>query len=213
MSSLPNDLATHPLPSGIANALGIAGYQLLADVGGVGTGRLGPQIFLLVAPDPDPAIPDPGTQLTLHQRKLASEAEVPTWLALAAQLGYLRLSGYRLALDREGLRTQVDVVNPATGGVAAHIPAKHPGRLFGGGSNATSLLASLQALPPAGPPADLQNPELTRQVVLALALQDVETGGAEAAQLTDRALELMQENPALDPREALASARERPEGH
>lgn len=212
MSALPaGPIAEHPLPSGIANALGLAGYQLLADVGGVGTGRLGPQIFLLVAPEPDAGGADPGTQVTLHQRKLASESELPTWLALAAQVGYLRLSGYRLAFDRDGLRTNVDVVNPATGGVAAHIPAKHPGRLFGGGSNAAALLASLQSLPPAGPPPDLSNPELTHQVVLALALQNVDTGGAEAAELADRAVELMRGQPGMDPRAALEAAKESPQ--
>lgn len=211
MSPLPTGhIATHPLPSGIANALGLAGYQLLADVGGVGTGRLGAQVFLLIAPDPDAGVAEAGTQISLHRRKLGSEHELPTWLALAAQLGYLRLSGYRLALDREGLRTNVDVVNPGTGAVAAHIPAKHPGRLFGSGSTASALLASLQNLPPAAPAPDLHNPELTHQVILALALQNVETGGAEAAELADRAIELMRATPTLDPREALAAAREKP---
>jgi hypothetical protein len=211
LSPLPiGHIATHPLPSGIANALNLAGYQLLADVGGVGTGRLGAQVFLLISPDPEPGDADAGTQISLHQRKLGSERELPTWLALAAQLGYLRLSGYRLALDREGLRTNADIVNPGTGAVAAHIPAKHPGRLFGGGSTASGLLASLQSLPPAAPPPDLRNPELTHQVILALALQNLETGGAEAAELADRAIELMQATPTLDPREALAAAREKP---
>ena len=54
-------LASHPLPSGIVGALGLAGYQLLAEVAGVGAGRLGSHAFLLVAPDPDPAMPSPGT--------------------------------------------------------------------------------------------------------------------------------------------------------
>jgi hypothetical protein len=47
-------------------------------------------------------------------------------------------------------------------------------------------------------------------VILALALQNVETGGAEAAELADRAIELMRAMPTLDPREALAAAREKP---
>jgi len=41
-------LQEHPLPSGITGALSLTGYQLLVDVGGVGVGRLGPHIFLLI---------------------------------------------------------------------------------------------------------------------------------------------------------------------
>src|SRR5205085_2250553 len=68
-------LATHPLPPGIVGALGLGGYQLLADVAGVGVGRLGRQGFLLVAPDPDPALPDAGTQISLHP------VRHPSWTA------------------------------------------------------------------------------------------------------------------------------------
>ena len=91
---------------------------------------------------------------------------------LAAQLGYLRLSGYRLTLERHGLRSKVGVLNPATGAIVATIPDKHPGGLFGGGNSAAKLLAGVRSLPPAGAPPDLQNPELLRQVLLALALRD-----------------------------------------
>src|SRR5437764_9439824 len=90
-------LSEHPLPPGIVGALGLGGYQLLADLAGVGAGRLGPQAFLLVAPDPDPALPDAGTQISLHHRRLKDEAELASFTQLAAQLGYMRLSGYRLA--------------------------------------------------------------------------------------------------------------------
>ena len=69
----PGYLAEHPLPPGIVGALGLHGYQLLADVGGVGAGRLGEQAFLLVAPDPDPAVPDAGTQIALHHTRLRDE--------------------------------------------------------------------------------------------------------------------------------------------
>jgi hypothetical protein len=69
------------------------------------------------------------------------------------------------------------------------------------------LLATLRALPPAGPAPDTQDPELLRQVLLALALQDEATGGAEAAELADRALELSRADPQLDPPAALAQAR------
>ena len=41
MSFGPGHLAEHPLPPGIVGALGLGGYQLLVDVGGVGAGRLG----------------------------------------------------------------------------------------------------------------------------------------------------------------------------
>jgi hypothetical protein len=207
----PGYLAEHPLPSGITGALGIAGYQLLADVGGVGAGRLGRQAFLLVAPDPDPSMPDAGTQIALHHTRLREEAEAATYVSLAAQLGYLRLSGYRLALERHGLRSRIRLVNPATGGIAAEIPDKHPGGgLFsrgGGSGGATGLLAASRALPPAGPPPDPSNPELMRGVLLALALADDSVGGAEAADLADRALPLTTGDTALDPRAALTAAR------
>ena len=203
-------LQEHPLPPGIVGALGLGGYQLLVDVAGVGAGRLGSQAFLLVAADPDPALPDAGTQIALHHSKVKSEAEVAAFTQLAAQLGYLRLSGYRLALERHGLRSKINVVNPATGGIAATIPDKHPGGgLFGGGgAGASKLLAETRALPPAGPPPDLQNPELLRQVLLALALRDESVGGAQAAELADRALELTRGEAALDPPAALEAAKQ-----
>src|SRR5690242_11454442 len=182
MAFAPGHLAANPLPPGIVGALGLGGYQLLADVGGVGAGRLGSQVFLLVAPDPDPALPDAGTQISLHQPRLRDESEAFAFTQLAAQLGYLRLSGYRLALERSGLRSKVNLVNPATGAVVATIPDKHPGRLFGGGVSAPRLVAGMRALPPAGPPPDLESPEALREVLLALALQDEAVGGAEAAE-------------------------------
>ncbi len=208
MAPQPGHLAAHPLPPGIAGALDLAGYQLLAEIGGVGAGRLGPQMFLLVAADPDPAVPEPGTQIALHQQRLHDERELPSWLALAAQLGYLRLSGYRLVLEREGLRSSVRVIDPATGGIAAQIPARHAGRLsLSGGATAPRLLATLRALPAAGPPSDPQRPELLREVILALALRDEQTTGAEAAEIADRAFELMRADPTLDPTAALTAAR------
>src|SRR6202000_2806918 len=153
-------LAEHPLPSGITGALGLGGYQLLADVGGVGAGRLGPQAFLLVAPDPDPSLPDAGTPISPHHPRLKDEREASAFTQLAAQLGYLRLSGYRLALERAGLRSKIALVNPATGAIVAAIPDRAPGRLFGGGVSAPKLLVAIRGLPPAGPPPDLESPEL-----------------------------------------------------
>jgi hypothetical protein len=206
----PGHLQAHPLPPGIVGALGIGGYQLLVDVAGVGAGRIGAQVFLLVAPDPDPALPDAGTQIALHHTKLKDEAEVSAFTQLAAQLGYLRLSGYRLTLDRHGLRSRVGVLNPATGAIVATIPDKHPGGLLGfggGGNSAARLLAGVRSLPPAGAPPDLQDPELLRQVLLALALRDENVSGAEAADLADRALELTRGNAALDPPAALEAAK------
>jgi hypothetical protein len=207
MTFAPGHLAANPLPPGIVGALGLGGYQLLADVGGVGAARLGSEAFLLVAPDPDPALPDAGTQLSLHQPRLRDDAEMQAFIQLAAQLGYLRLSGYRLALERTGLRTKVNLVNPATGGVAATIPAKHPGRLLGGGANAARLLTIARALPPAGPSPDVQNPELLRQTLLALALRDEALGGADAVDVADRALELVRADSTLDPPAALEAAK------
>ncbi len=200
-------LAEHPLPPGIVGSLALGGYQLLVDIAGVGAGRLGSQAFLLVAPDPDPALPDAGTQISLHQPRLRDEAEMAGFTQLAAQLGYMRLSGYRLALERSGLRSKVNLVNPATGGVVVTIPDKHPGRLFGGGASASKLASTMRALPPAGPPPDTSDPELMRQVLLALALRDESLGGVEAAELADRALELAAGNRGLDPPAALEAAK------
>lgn len=207
MSFAPAHLAAHPLPAGIVGALGLTGYQLLVDVGGVGAGRLGSHAFLLVAPEPDPALADVGTQISLHQSRLKDEAEASAFVQLAAQLGYLRLSGYRLALERAGLRSKVSLVNPATGAIVATIPDKAPGRLFGGGAGASRLLAAVRELPPAGPPPDLQSPEMLHQVLLALALRDESLGGAEAVELADRALALVQRGGGLDPPAALEAAR------
>jgi hypothetical protein len=200
-------LADNPLPPGIVGALGLAGYQLLVDVAGVGAGRLGPQAFLLIAPDPDPALPDAGTQISLHRGRLREETELAAFTQLAAQLGLMRLSGYRLALERSGLRSKVAVVDPASGAIALTIPDKHPGRLFGGDSNASRLLARLRTLPPAGPPPDTQSPELLHQVLLALALRDESVSGAEAVELADRALEAFERDPSLDPPRALEAAK------
>ena len=79
---------------------------------------------------------------------------------------------------------------------------------LGGGGSAARLLASLRGLPSAGPPPDLQNPELMRQILLALALGDETIGGAQAAELADRALELVQGDNALDPPAALEAAKQ-----
>jgi hypothetical protein len=203
-------LAAHPLPPGIVGALELGGYQLLVDVAGVGAGRLGGHAFLLLAPDPDSSLPDAGTQISLHQARLRDEAEATAFIQLAAQLGYLRLSGYRVVLLRSGLRSKVNLVNPATGAVAVTIPDKHPGRLLGGGMNVSRLLAAVSALPPAGPPPDTQSPEILRQVLLALALRDEELGGADAALLADRALELSLADRTLEPPAALEAAKASP---
>ena len=96
--------------------------------------------------------PDAGTQISLHQPRLKDEAEASAFVQLAAQLGYLRLSGYRLALERAGLRSKVSLVNPATGAIVATIPDKQPGRLFGGGANASEP-ARRRPRPPTRRPA------------------------------------------------------------
>jgi hypothetical protein len=201
-------LAANPVPPGIVGALSLGGYQLLVDIAGVGAGRLGQQAFLLAVAEPDASgQADPGTQISLHQGRLRDEAEMAAITQLAAQLGYLRLSGYRIALERVGLRSKLNLVNPATGAIALQIPEKYPGKLFGGGVNASRLLATARELPPAGPPPDLQSPEALRQVLLALALADDSLGGAEAADVADRALALARADSTLDPVKALAAAK------
>ena len=203
----PGHLAEHPLPPGIVGALGLQGYQLLVDIAGVGAGRLGSHVFLLVAPDPDPAAVDTGTQLALHQSRLRDEAEAAAFAQLAAELGYLRLSGYRVVPARSGLRSRVNVIDPASGAIVVTIPDRQPGRLFGGGMTAGRLVPVVRALPAAGPPPDTQSPDILRQVLLALALRDDSLGGAEAAMLADRALKLVQADRSLDPPAALAAAK------
>jgi hypothetical protein len=200
-------LAANPLPPGIVGALGLGGYQLLADVAGVGAGRLGQQAFLLVAPDPDPALPDAGTQIALHQSRLRNEAEVPAFTQLAAQLGYLRLSGYKLALERHGLRSKIHLVNPGTGAIAVTIPERHPGKLLGGGVGVQSLLASVSGLPEPGPPPELDSPAFLRELLLALALRDETLDGAEAVEIAERAVPLASGQLALDPPAALEAAK------
>lgn len=185
-------LVEHPLPSRISGPLGISGYQLLADVRGVGAGRRGVHAFLLVAPDPDPALPDAGTQLALHHTRVRDDAQAAAFIALAAELGHLRLSGYRLVLERDGLRSTIHVVDPATGAVVAVVPDRHPSGFIGRSQDtAGSLAARLRALPAAGPLADADDPKLLRGALLALALRDDSLGGAAAAELADRALALI----------------------
>jgi hypothetical protein len=197
-------LAEHPLPPGIVGALSLSGYQLLVDVAGVGAGRLGSQAFLVVADDAAERM----THVSLHQPRLRDEAEAAAYVQLAAQLGFLRLSGYRVALERAGLRSKVNLVNPATGAIALGVPEKHPGRVLGAGRPGVGgLLVAARGLAPAGPPPDLQSPELLRQVLLSLALQDESVGGAEAAELADRALELVRGDGTLDPARALEAAK------
>jgi hypothetical protein len=207
-SFAPGFLAAHPLPPGIVGALGLGGYQLLVDVAGVGAGRLGAQAFLLIAPDPDPGGTDLGTQISLHQRRLKDEAQAGAFVQLAAELGYLRLSGYRLAPLRAGLRSKVNLVNPATGAITLEIPDKHAGML--GGMSVARALAAVRSLPPAGPPADTTSPEVLGQILLALALRDESTTGEQAAALADRALQLALTDRSLDPQRALEAAKTDP---
>lgn len=208
MAFAPGYLSEHPLPPGIVGALSLGGYQLLADVAGVGAGRLGPQAFLLVATDPDPTVVDAGTQISLHQHKLRDERDMVAYTQLAAQLGFLRLSGYRVALQRAGLRSKISLVNPATGAIVAQIPEKHPGGLFGGGTSVATLLATVKGLPPAGPPPDTRNPEILQQWFLAMALRDDSLGGAEAEETAERAVAILLSDPSLDPQTVFQQARQ-----
>jgi hypothetical protein len=202
-------LAQNPVPPGIVGALSLGGYQLLVDVAGIGAGRLGQQAFLLAVAEPDGAgQADPGTQVSLHQGRLRDEAEMAAITQLAAQLGFLRISGYRVSLERNGLRSKLSLVNPATGAIVLQVPERYPGKLFGGGVSASSLLAAARSLPPAGPPPDLRSPDALRQLLLAMALADDSLGGAEAVEVADRALAIASADSTLDPTRALAAARD-----
>ena len=118
-------LAAHPLPPGIVGSLGLGGYQLLVDIAGVGAGRLGPQAFLLVAPEPDPRCPSRHPDLAASL-KLRDEPRWPRSPSSPLSSATCALSGYRLALERHGLRSQINVVNPATGAIAVDDPRQAP---------------------------------------------------------------------------------------
>jgi hypothetical protein len=206
-------LQEHPVPPGVTGALSLNGYQLLVDVAGIGAGRLGSQIFLLAAPEPETVQPgqDPATQLVLHQPRLRNEEDAGTFRALAGQLGYLRLSGYRLLLERNGLRSKLNVMDPSTGAVALTIPDKHPGGFFGGGArSAPGMLAIARALPAAGPAPNLDDAEVLQQALLTLALSDDSLDAAAGVEAADRALGLMKMNPELEPAAALDAAKQLP---
>jgi hypothetical protein len=198
-------LAANPLPPGIVGSLELSGYQLLADVAGVGAGRLGRQVFLLVAAEPEEN--DHITQISLHNPKLSDEKLAETYVQLAAQLGVLRLSGYRLVPERDGIKSRIKIVNPATGAVVLTVPQKHPGGLFGGGWTAQALLTSARKLPPPGAPPDLQSPGLLSAVLFELALADDSVEAVDVSDVVDRALEIVRANPALDAKQALEAAK------
>ena len=96
----------------------------------VGAGRIGSNVFLLVAPDPIPSLtghPDraaPAAAEERGRRGRVHAARRPARVPAAV--------GYRLTLERHGLRSKVGVLNPATGAIVATIPDKYPGGLFGG---------------------------------------------------------------------------------
>ena len=204
----PGHLAAHPLPPGIVGALGLGGYQLLADVAGVGAGRLGSQAFLLVAPDPDPALPDAGTQISLHQQQAprrARGAGVHAARRPARLPAPVRLPAGARA---PGLRSKINVVNPATGAIARRSPRSIPGRpVRRRRRTPPGCWRPARALPPPVRRRTPQNPELMRQVLLALALRDESISGAEAAELADRALDSSRGDAALDPPAALEAAK------
>lgn len=73
--------------------------------------------------------------------------------------------------------------------------------------NASRILANIRSLPPAGPPPDPSNPELLRQALLALALADDSIDAAQAVDVADRAVELVQADGSLTAPLALEKAK------
>ena len=199
-------LAEHPLPSGIVGALGLGGYQLLADVAGVGRRPArAPGVPVDRARSGSIGSRSRARRSRCTTRRLKDDAEMFAFTQLAAQLAYLRLTGYRLT--------------PGAPRAAKPDQRRQPGhrRSRGGdprearrdvrGHERLAAAAGVRALPPAGPPPDLQNSELLYQVLLSLALQDADVSGAEAADLADRALELTRQNKELAPPAALEAAK------
>ena len=125
-------LAANPLPTGILGALGIGGYQLLADVAGVGAGRLG--LKRLPAGGPGSrSHPAPGgyTDLSASAASEGRGRRVGVHPAGRAP-GLPAVIRLPPVLERSGMRSKINLLNPATGAVAMVIPDKHPGRLLGG---------------------------------------------------------------------------------
>ncbi|GAC1436769.1 MAG: hypothetical protein NVSMB51_08930 [Solirubrobacteraceae bacterium] len=204
-------LAEHPPPPAMMQSLGVAGFQLLFEVGGVGVGRQGAHVFLVVAEDLRDGAEHRAsdTHVVYHQARFRDEGELSQWLALAAQLGYLRLSGWRIVLTRAGLRSRIDVLNPANGAIAISVPDKCGGSLFGGRkSGAGALLAQLRALqPPEALDRAAASQEQLYGLYLSLAMSDPDAPAERAIALADRAWELGRTDPKLDPRAALEAAR------
>jgi hypothetical protein len=199
-------LARHPLPDGIVGALSLGGYALVCDLAGVGVGRLGEQVFLLFVPDPDPALAEPLTQISLHASRLRAEQDVDAYVQVALRVAAHRLSGYRLTAERCGLRSKLRLIDPASGALACVIPERMPSRWFGGQALLPRLVAELAKLPvPGGRGSDAGSP--LRAVLLTLALADPDITGAEAPEVADRALALLESRPGLDPLHALKAAR------
>ncbi len=204
-------LKQHPIAPDVAAPLRLDGYQLLVEAAGIGVGKLNANAFLVVAPEPD-AVPEgqePASEVVLHQSRLRNDKELATFLLLAGELSYLRLSGYRMVLEGSSLRASLYVVAPSTGGAVLVIPDKHPAGLFGGGArSAPGMLAIARALPEAGSPPALDRPELLQQALLTLALKDKSLDVAGAAGVAARAAQLLKLNPELDSAAALAAARQ-----
>ena len=210
-SHLPGYLAAHPLPPGSSARSGSAAtscWPTSAASARAGSAR---RRSCWSRPTRTRRCPTPARRSRCTTRSCATSSEASAFIALAAQLGYLRLSGYRLALERHGLRIEDPLSTRRPAAIAAEIPDKHPG----GG-------CSVAAAAPAAPRACWRpcarcrrparrrissNPELLRGVLLALALRDESVGGAEAAELADRALPLTTGDGALDPPAALEAAK------
>ena len=191
-----------------SGALGLGGYQLLVDIAGVGAGRLGPQAFLLVAPDPDPALPDAGTQISLHQTKLRDEAEMA---AFTPARGAARLPApVGLPARARALRAaeQGQPRQPGERRDRREIPDKHPGRLFGGGTARRDCSRRSRALPPAGPAAGHAEPRAAAPGLAGAGAGGRHAGRRRGRGVADRALELAQGNPASIPPAAIEAAKQ-----
>ena len=162
-------------------------------------------------PNPTRRCPTPAPRSRCTSTRLKNERRgVAPFTQLAAQLGYLRLSGYRLALERRGLRSKINVVNPATGAIVGDDPRQAPGRaaVVGGGGGATQLLATVTRAAAGRPAArPRRTPSCCVRCCSRSRCATRSLGGAEAAELADRALELTRGDAALDPPAALEAAK------
>ena len=148
-------------------------------------------------------------QISLHQPKLRDESEAAAFTQLAATLSYLRLSGYRLILERSGILA--DEYKPP-GPCHRRGHDGHPGQASRPAPRRhqrSAPLAQAKSLPQAGlPPEHRATRSSSARSSWRLRSATETVSGEQAVTLADRALALSQADSSLDPAGALRAAKE-----